>query len=532
MAKFRSSENFSTTYASYKKGIAISVEDFVHIKVETTPRTFAAPSIGTQGSSASASSPSTDIHAGPDANFKINVDGTGIVAVALTLTGLTSGALIAAALETAINNALSTAGYDARVWVAYSTIYTIKSQKTGTGSSVVVTAGASNDVAVDLKLGVANGGTEAAGTAGGDFCFQTKTALKMTQDIQNSLHKSGRQAASIIKKKKMADGSISMYFNVATGGSPTLDTPVALLLQSIFGLKTAIGSTEIRFDSTAPQNQFFSIVQGSNILASYFNGAFVNSLNCALPGDGEATMTMPIKAADALRAGIAKLNGPVSSSATITLVSGESNRFDVGVPVMLVDTDGRTVLYGQDGSLTVSSRTDGSQQIVLSTTVTLSDLSFVVPFLPHVFDQSGTDNPITGLSGTVSFDGGSTTVDEIKSVDIGFDPKLEHFDNWYGADGNRGFVPGDKSAITIKLEVVMDTLQVNQIIKAREFTTASMQIILGSASGRHIEWDLPKVYFKIPSVEIPDKGTMLLVLEGIAVQSAIGQLDAVKMRYL
>jgi hypothetical protein len=532
MAKFRSSQNFATSYASYKQGIAIGIENFIHLKEEVTAGTFLAPGIGTQGSSASASSPSIDLSGGTNTTFKINVDGLGIVSVSLTVAGLSSGVLIAAAMETGINTALSTAGYDARVWVAFSTIYTIKSQKTGLLSSVVVTAGVSNDVSVDLKIGLANTGVEVVGTVGGDFLYATKASLKMTQDIQPSEHKSGRQSFNIIKKKKMADGEIQAYFNVASGGSPTLDTPMASLLTGLFGVKTTVGSSEIRFDSGAPQSKFYTMVQGNNTFARYFNGCYVTQGTFALPGSGEAKMTLPIKARDGLYASVSKISGAVAASATVILTAGESTRFDIGAYVMVVSPDGRTVVAGQDGSLTVASRTDGSDTVVLSTTVTVADLGFLVPWMPHVFDQTGTDNPLTGLTGTVSLDGGATTIDEIKTVELKFDPKIESFDDWYGFNTNRGYSISDRSDINIKLDVVLSAQQANQIVRAKEFQTSSVKIVLGSASGRHITWVFPRVFFKIPAIEIPDKGHITMTLEGPAMATTSGGLDAITMSYL
>lgn len=532
MAKFRSSQNYATTYSSYKQGVAIGIDNFIHLKAETTPGTFVAPSIGTQGSSASASSPSTNVAASSNTTFRVNVDGVGVIAVSITVAGLTSGALIAAALELAANTALSAAGYDARVWVAFASIYTFKSQKTGTGSSVVITNGASLDIATELKLGVANSGVEAVGTAGGDFLYATKASVKMSQDIQPSEHKSGRQTYNIIKKKKVSDGELQTYFNVSTGSLGALDTAFDLLLQSVFGNKTTLGSTtEVRFDSSAPQSKFFSLVQGNNAFARYFNGCYLTSGTFDLPGDGEAKATFPLKARNGLYASIAQLNGAISASATAILNSGESTRFDPGAPVMVVNADGRTIVAGQDGSLTVSSRTDGSHILTLSTTVTAEDDGFIVPWMPHVFDQVGTDNPITGLSGTVSLDAGSTTIEEINAVNIKFDPKVENFDNWYGFDTNKGFSIGDKSELILKLDVVLTVQQANQIVKAKEFTAASVRIDLGSTSGRYIRWVMPRVLFKVPAIEIPDKGTIKMTLEGPMLESAEGALDAIKMSY-
>ncbi len=532
MAKFRSSQDFAATYNSNKRGFSIPTENFVHIKEETSAGVLTPPSIGTQGDSFSDASPSTDISGGSNANLRINGDGFGVVAVTLVKTGKTTGTLIAAELESKINAALEAAGSDSRVWVTFSGgVYIVRSQKTGTGSSVVITAGLSLDVTADLKLGVANGGDESVGEAGGDYLWMTKCSMKMSQPFEMSEHKSGRQATNIIKKKKQADGDIEMYFNLGSGGSPSMDTATMLLLESAIGKKTASGSA-IDFDGSQANSKYFTIVQGNNAFGRYFNGGYAKSYKGTLPGEGEAKMNVAIKARDGLYAGIARLNGAVSASATATLENGESYNFDVGAPVMVVDPDGRTVLAGQDGSLTVLSRTDGSHQIGLSATVTVPDEGFIVPWLPHVFDQTGTDNPVTGLEGSVSFDGGSTTVEEVRSIEFGYDPQVTDLDDWYGSDTNKGFVVSDRAAVDVKIELVMSASQVRQIIRAKEFITSNIKLVLGDASGRHYRFTFPKVYFAVPALEIPDSGVVPLVLEGKAVQSTPGALDAFTMSAL
>lgn len=533
MSKFRASQDFAAEYASNKQGIGRSIDNFLHLKEEVTPGTTVSPSIGTQGSSTSAAAPSLDISGSANRNGRISVDGGAVTAFGLSsVVGLTTGVLIAAALETAINTALSSAGLDTRVWVEFAgALYKIWSQKTTTTSAVVITNGAALDLMTELKLGVANAGAEAVGTSGGDFLYATKASMKIGQAFEMSEHKSGRQATNIIKKKKMADGSIECYVNVGTGGSPAVDTPLSLLLEGVLGKKTTSGS-EIRFDSSQAPGKYMTAVQGNNAFGRYFNGLYPKSLTISLPGDGEAKMSWPVKARDGKYASCAQINGAVVASATVTLNTSESKRFSLGARVMVIDTDGRTVLAGSDGSLTVSSRTDGSHQIVLSTTVSVADDGFIVPWLPHCFDITGTDNPVTGLEGTVSFDGGSTTVEEIRSVEFSFDHKTVDHDNWYGFDTNKGYSIGDRAEITAKVEMLMSASQMRKMIETAEFTTFALQVVLGPASGRRVRFDCPKIYFQLPDLEIPDNGVVVVTLEGKAVQSAPGALDAFSMRYL
>lgn len=531
MVKFRSSLDFAQAYASNKQGIGTGIENFVHIAEEVTPGTFVPPSIGTQGSSTSAATPSTDISGSSNRNGRISVDGGAVLAFGLSVvTGLDTGPEIAAALESAINTAMSTAGRDTRVWVDFTGgLYVIKSQKTGSASAVVITNGVSLDLMTELKLGTGNSGTEAVGTAGGAFLKSTKAGLKMNQPFEMSEHKSGRQASNIIKKKKVAEGDIETYLNVPTSGNPAVDTPLSLMLEGVLGKKTVIGSTEIKFDSSQAPSKYMSFMQGNNAFGRAFNGGYQKKLTISLPGDGEAKMSFSAKARDGKYASIAKFNGAVSGDDDVIVVTGQSKRYNVGARVMVVAPDGRTVTAGADGSLTVLSRVDASHSVKLSTTITADDLSYLVPWLPHVFDQSGTDNPVTGLEGTISFDGGSTAVEEIRSAEIDFDHKVTDFDDFYGADGNRGFVVGDKAEINLKVEVLVSASQAQKIVQAIEFESFNMKLVLGPAAGLRWQFVLPKVYFMVPDVEIPDNGPVVMSLEGKAVQTSDGALDAFSM---
>ena len=119
----------------------------------------------TNGTSTSAASPSTDISAAADPQkLTVALCGTAPVEVSINPTGLNTGALIAAALQTAIRAAIPWAG---GLTVTYGTTYVISCPGSfGVSASVVITAGSSNDCTAALKLGVANGGVEVAGNLG------------------------------------------------------------------------------------------------------------------------------------------------------------------------------------------------------------------------------------------------------------------------------------------------------------------------------------------------------------------------------
>lgn len=533
MAKYRSSTNFASAYGSNHQGYAVGVENFVFLTKEVTPGTFVPGAIGTQGSSTSGSTPSVDISAGTDTSLKIAVDGGTAVTASVVVTGLTSGVLIAAAFETAMNLALAAAGQDARVWMDYSaSVYHVYSQKTGTASSVVITAADSLDLTTELKLGVTAGGTEAVGAfaATNPFLGMTAASVKFTQESEPSKHRSGRQPSGFIKKKKMVEGDIETYLCYkTTGGSPVVDNAVQILLEAIFGRKTVSG-TEIKFDNVDPQTVYTSLYQVNNMFARKVNGMYIKNFTLTFPGDGPATVKYSVKARDAKECSYGKLSAAVNASASVILNAGEAYRFEAGALVMCVDADGRTVVAGADGSLSVSSISTGTDTVVLSTTVTVSDDGFLVPWSPQVFGFTYTDEPADGLVGSLSFDGGSTTFEQIKSIEFSVDPKLEDLDNYYGADGNRGFVVGDRTEIKVKVEVNLTADDYRYILQAKQFTSFSVKAVSGEAAGRRCEIVCPKVIMSSPAVELPETGSVTVTFEGIAYQQN-GAMDGITISF-
>lgn len=112
-----------------------------------------------------ANSASTDISAGTNTTFKIAADGDAAPKIiTLTLVGLNTGLLIAQAMQEAIQ-ALGGAYSNVTVdFITANAYYKITSGTKGTSSSIVITAGDTNDLTTDLKLSVAHGATDVQGS--------------------------------------------------------------------------------------------------------------------------------------------------------------------------------------------------------------------------------------------------------------------------------------------------------------------------------------------------------------------------------
>jgi hypothetical protein len=532
MAKRRSKINYLTQYNSYLQGLMIGIDQKVFAKAETVAGTFITPTLGTVGKSTSAAAPSTDISAETDTNFRIAVDGASVVAVTITPAGKTSGTLIAAELESAINAALLAAGQDGRVYVDFvGGLYEIGSQKIGTTSSVVITDGASLNIADTLKIGVANGGVEAVGTNGSDYLDTLSAKYSFKQERAITAGRTGRTAFGTLKRKKMLEGTIESYINIDTSaGSPSVDNAVDMMISSILPNKTTDGSTFIKYDLGQPQSTYFSLLSATNVENGTLNGCYNKTMEIDLQGDSEGKLRFSFKGRDEKKATILKTNGIVSASATVVTVAGEADSVEVGSLVMAVDADGKTVLYGFDGSLSVVSKNTGTNTIVLSSPITLANNSFIVPFNPDAFGGiGGTIAPMVELQGSVTV--GGVSVGLPRSFNIQIDPKTSDLDNIYGTDSNQGFVVGSKADVKVKMDVIATPAELRRIIKIKEDTNFAVTVVLGSASGRRLEVVCPNVVFSVPSVDVPDSGETVISLEGFAMDSSLAAQDCVSVWY-
>lgn len=532
MSKYRSKVDYLQIHSGDKQGYNLGLDGSIFLKKEVTPRVFNAPSIGTQGVSTSAASPSLDISAGSDTNLRVAVDGGPVTAVTLVVAGLTTGLLIAAALESKINTALAAAGLDTRVWADFSGgLYHVHSQSTGLVSAVVITPGATNDVTVDLKLGLANSGVETVGVDDTDFLLYTTGGPTFSQPVESNQHRSGRYHSGIIKKKKVAEYTFETYVNMNGLAGASIDPALQLLIESALGKKTVVASTSIDFTQDLPV-VYFSIVQVSTIFGQYFTGAYAKGVTLTFPGDGPSMMKHAGKASDSAIAGLALVSGAVVASATVVLEAGASKRYSEGAHVMLVDVDGRTITGGADGSLTVVSEDDIAGNIVLSTTVSVADQSFIVPWHPGAVQQTGRDAIYTDLVGSFKLSQGGSNID-ITSCELDIQNDHNDLDGYFGHDANAGFIAGNR--MTGKLTVTFNLSNENfgEVVRTRKFGGYNPQIILGAiGSGRYLKITAPKWIPAVPNIEVPQNGPTPITLEGTLYQSAPGARDPIKVSFL
>lgn len=530
MAKFRSKVNYAQIFAGDKQGYNLGLDGAIFVRQEATPRVFNVPRVGTQGKSTSAAAPSTDISLGPDTSLNVNLSGRGAVLVALVLAGLTTGPAIAAELETKTNAAYAALGYDERCWVEFAGgLYVIWNQSTGVTATVVVTNAAALNVADELKLGIANGGVEVAGTNDQDCLLYTTGGPTFNQPVETNTHRNGRFHGGIIRQKKIAEFDIDAFINMSGTAGASIDTAVALMWEAVCGKKTVAAGSFIDFEQDYPA-VYMSMVRVSTIFGEYYNGAYTKNMDLAFPGEGPATTKWTGKAADAAIAGIATVNGVVAASTSIILDAGMTERYTVGAYIMAVDTDGRTILAGADGSLKVDAYNDLTETLTTNVAVTLPDNSYIVPWHPGAVQQTTRDNIYTDLVGTMKLRAAGTVID-VTEITLSIANDHVDLDNRFGADANKGFVAGNRLTATLGVTFDLSNETMGEVVRTRDFGGFTPEIVLGATSGRHLKITGQRWIPSVPTIEVPENGTTPVTLEGVLYESAPGARDPFKFRF-
>ena len=533
MKVYRSTLNWVSQYASNKQGYASALELFPFIRKETTAGVFNVPRSGEQGYSFSGSSPETDLTLSANSKFLINVDDEGVVEVTLDTATLDTAEKIAAELQGKINTATADALQDGRVWVTYeASIYKIYSQKTGTHASVIVTPAPFDDVSVELKLGA----VEAIGTDSDDWIYVTSSNVNFSQDFEKSEHRSGRQASSIYRKKKMVEGSIEMYCLLNPSSTSQIYMPEALktVLTGAFGAMRIDTPERAVFDMSQPHTQYMTMLNANNVFTQVTNGLYIKTWGLELSGSDAATVSLDLKARDT-KVSVPSKIASVSTN-LVTLIGDEAQRFEDGSRVMICALDGRTIIEGFDGDLEVTELLLSANQVRLNRSVGSLGITngfMLVPYYPLFGYNIPADNAqiSTDLTGFVSFDGGLTQIQTVTSASINVDPQVTDLDEYYGFDSNQGFVDSSRAEITVSVTMHLTADQAALVLKAKRFTEFNLKVVVGYPNGQRMEVTCPRVVFQVPTVEIPDEGPIEVTFEGEALQTFTGAHDALSVTF-
>jgi hypothetical protein len=366
-----------------------------------------------------------------------------------------------------------------------------------------------------------------------DFLFTLGGgSISYAQNFDSSPHRSGRSHAGIIKKKKECSFSFSTYFNIdstkVSAGTNEIDPAVRTLFKSLLGAEDT--SSGLKYTPAIP-NLTMTIFENGDKWARQSRGMFVQSATLNFPGDGEATVEWSGNGKDAVLIGIGKSESTNAGGQTVTLVSGDGDKFKaaIGGMVMVVKSDGTT---------RSTDTPNGSPRKIVSVVadvVTLdgaaltadSDGAALTPvyltyYEPTLVTVTAINDPHTGLQGSFAIDGFSPICLRSMSLAISNDSELVNY--CYGEDSLAGafFVPGSRLNIVPTVESNLTDELIKLFQDVQSFNGQDITVVLGPAAGRRLEINMPKVMFKVPAYAVPDAGSIPVSFEGQALQTAAG----------
>ena len=399
-----------------------------------------------------------------------------------------------------------------------------------------------DSIALEQKIFIKEESTRGVLVAptGADFIFTLNGAsVNFTQPIESSPHKSGRHHTSIIKQKTSTEWTLPTFFNIdTTQGAASLteiDPGMRVLWKSLMGKEDVTGGSPVYTSGEAPSITF-SIFEVGDLWSKQAPGCFVDAGNASFPGDGQSQIEWSGMAKTSLLVGMSK-SVTANAANVVTVAATEGTRFPVGALVMIIKSDG------------VTRSTDtptGSPRTVTAATANTVTLSGAV-----LTDADGTvgtgiylcyyepatavavNDPQTGLVGSITI-AGLGSADCVRSASINMVNNHEPQDFCFGEEGLGGrlFTPGGRFTAEVTLELNLNHELVEFLNGLKDFAGENITLILGSASGRHLEILVPKAQFPIPEISTPDTGTIPVTFTGNAYQTSLDAADEVTVSFL
>jgi hypothetical protein len=103
----------------------------------------------------------------------------------------------------------------------------------------------------------------------------------------------------------------------------------------------------------------------------------------------------------------------------------------------------------------------------------------------------------------------------------------------WGTDAASGsiFVPASRLEVSVSIEMNLNHELVQFYNAVQQFEAQDLNFKLGDTALRFLEIDLPKVIFQVPSIDVPETGSIPVSFEGTAYQTALDAADEIVVSY-
>lgn len=376
--------------------------------------------------------------------------------------------------------------------------------------------------------------------AGTDFIDTLSgTTGSLALPFSPSPSKSGRHNQSVIIEKEATTWSVVSLFNFTETGAwaaTGVDLAWRALMKNLLGKET-VNASDITYDTATPPSTSFTMLQNGDVQGLQFVGAFANTAEFSLPGDGYAQQTFSGNAKTMYRMGIGQTTTDNNSGNTITLQSGEGSRFEENGYIMIItDAAGGATRSADTPDGSPRKVTDITGDVLTVDGAVLADADgdtggafYVCYYEPTT--PSAKDTPVTGLTGSVSFSSGLTK-DCVRSINFSIDNQHEIQDYCYGKSGLSDvlYTAGGKFNCTASIEMNLDHELVGYLNDLKDIVDETLTVTLGDTANNYMEW-VSKLKFAIPEIPVPDSGSVVVNLESLCFQSATDAADEFTVKY-
>lgn len=362
-------------------------------------------------------------------------------------------------------------------------------------------------------------------------------SINFSQPINSSPHRSGRHNNNTIKEKKSLEWSLPTFVNIdvsAAQGTSELESSLRVLWKSLLGKESVPGA--VVYDSSEDPSVTFSVYEIGDKWAKQARGLFVDSCEISLPGDGQSQLSWSGMGVESYLVGIGKSTVDNEGGNTVTVQAGEGKLFPVGSYVMIIEADGTTHSADTPAG-TARKVTSVTGDVVTVDGAALADADgsgteiYLCYFEPSAV-TGGIDNPLTGLVGTFT----SSSIPGtpcIRSATITIANGHEIVNYCWGHDAATGtvFVPASRLEVDVSIELNLNKDTVSLYNAIQSFEAQDLNFKLGSVAGRHLEIDIPRAIFAVPTISVPENGSIPVTFEGKAYQSALDEADEITVKY-
>ena len=376
---------------------------------------------------------------------------------------------------------------------------------------------------------------------GSDFLYtQSGGSIEFVQPFEPSPHRSGRHQNNIIKQKKTQSWTLPLFINIdeteGTASEAEVDDGVQTLWKSLLGNEDTTTGGPTYTSLTAP-DLTFSLYEVGDRYSNQARGCFVQVGTLNLPGDGQATVEFSGNGKDALLIGIGLSQVDNNGGNTITLVTDDGKQFEPDGLVMLIEADGTTRSDDTpDGSPRVITDVTGDTITVDGAALTDADGSASSLYLVYYEPENpvGIDNPIVGLRGNIRIASFGQVHQCVRDLTISMTNSHELVDYCFGQDAldQPFYVPGDRFTANVSMTLNLNKAVIELLRGVKQFEAQDVEFELGDNTGRHLFGKMPKIFFPIPAITVPESGSIPIDFsDGLALQTALDAADELTIEY-